>query len=379
MNNFEFAVPCLFGLEGIAGDELRRLNIENVRVENGRVLFSGDEAAMAKANVCLRTGERVLIVLADFKAATFEELFQGVYRSDLENYIPRDGAFPVKGHCLSSQLMSVPDCQAIVKKAASKRLGEKYGVTWLPETGAKYQLQFSIMNDRVQLYLDTSGSGLHKRGYRAVGNDAPLRETLAAAMVQLTRYRGRDFVWDPFCGSGTIPIEAALIARNKAPGMYRRFASEAFAWVDPKVWGDVRVEAKDKEFKGKYRILGSDNDPKCVSLSMANARKAGVGDIIEFKDGDATKMSLPTDSGILICNPPYGQRMMEQQSAQRLYAALGRHLKYADGWKKYIITSEPEFEHYFGKRADKKRKLYNGMIKCDFYMYLDNSRKKPAR
>lgn len=376
MSTYEFSVPCLFGLEGIAGEELRRLELENVRVENGRVLFSGDTRAMAKANICLRTGERVLIVLADFPARTFEELFQGVYRANLEDFIPKDGAFPVKGHCLNSQLMSVPDCQAIVKKAASKRLGEIYGVSWLPENGAKYQLQFSIMNDRVQLYLDTSGPGLHKRGYRAVGNDAPLRETLAAAMVVLTRYRGREYVWDPFCGSGTIPIEAALIARNKAPGMYRRFAGEAFAWVDPKVWGEVRTEAKDREFKGDYRIHGSDNDPKCVSLSMANARKAGVGDIIKFQDADATKMSLPTDSGILICNPPYGQRMLEQQSAQRLYAALGRHLKYADGWKKYIITSEPEFEHYFGKRATKKRKLYNGMIKCDYYMYTDTGRKR---
>ena len=376
MSTYEFSVPCLFGLEGIAGDELRRLDIPNVRVENGRVLFSGGPDAMARANVCLRTGERVLIVLADFQAKTFEELFQGVYRTNLEDFIPRDGSFPVKGHCLSSQLMSVPDCQAIVKKAASRRLGEKYGVSWLPETGAKYQLQFSVMNDRVQLYLDTTGPGLHKRGYRAVGNDAPLRETLAAAMVQLTRYRGREFLWDPFCGSGTIPIEAALIARNIAPGLRRRFAAETFAWSDGSVWEQVRTEAKDKEFHGKYQILGSDNDPKCVSLSMANARKAGVGDVIRFADGDATKMDLPAQSGILIGNPPYGQRMLEQQSAQRLYAALGRHLKYADGWKKYIITSEPEFEHYFGRRADKKRKLYNGMIKCDYYMYTDNSRKK---
>ena len=376
MGVFEFAVPCLFGLEGIAGDELRRLDMENVRVENGRVLFSGDESAMARANLWLRTGERVLLVLADFEAKTFEQLFQGVYQAPLENVIPKDGAFPVKGHCLNSQLMSVPDCQAIVKKAASRRLGEKYGVSWLPETGAKYQLQFSIMNDRVQLYLDTSGPGLHKRGYRAVGNDAPLRETLAAAMVMLTRYRGREFLWDPFCGSGTIPIEAALIAKNRAPGANRRFAAEGFAWSEESVWKEVREEAKEKEFSGNYRILGSDNDPKCISLAIANARKAGVGGILEFKDGDATKMSLPTDAGILICNPPYGQRMMEQQSAQRLYAALGRHLKYADGWKKYIITSEPEFEHYFGRRADKKRKLYNGMIKCDYYMYTENRRQK---
>ena len=376
MSKFEFSVPWLFGLEGLAGDELRRLDIENVRVENGRVLFSGDETALAKANICLRTGERVLLILAEFEARSFEELFQGVYRTNLEDFIPKDGQFPVKGHCLNSQLMSVPDCQAIIKKAASRRLGEKYGVNWMPETGIKYQLQFSIMNDKVTLYLDTSGPGLHKRGYRAHGNEAPLRETLAAAMVMLTRYRGREFLWDPFCGSGTIPIEAAFIAKNKAPGMYRRFMAEAYPWIPMEVWGQVREEAKAKEFNGNYKILGSDNDPKCVSLAMANARKAGVGNLIEFRDGDATKMSLPAEGGILICNPPYGQRMLEQQSAQRLYAALGRHLKFADGWKKYIITSEPEFEHYFGRRADKKRKLYNGMIKCDYYMYTDNGRKK---
>ena len=376
MSNLNFAVPTLFGLEGIAGDELRRLNMENVQVENGRVLFSGDETTLARANLNLRTGERVLLILAEFEAKTFEQLFQGVYRTNLEDFIPKNGEFPVKGHCLNSTLMSVPDCQAIVKKAASKRLGEKYGISWLPEDGEKYQLQFAIMNDRCTLYLDTSGPGLHKRGYRAIGNDAPLRETLAAAMVMLTRYRGRDFIWDPFCGSGTIPIEAALIAKNRAPGLRRRFASEKFAWMDEKIWQDARGEAMDKEFKGDYRILGSDNDPKCVSLAMANARKAAVSDIIEFKDGDATKMSLPCDTGVMICNPPYGQRMLEQQSAQRLYQAFGRHVKFADGWQKFIITSEPEFEHYFGRRADKKRKLYNGMIKCDLYMYTDLRRKK---
>ena len=376
MENLKFAVPCLFGLEGIAADELKRLDIPEVHAENGRVLFSGGAAEMAKANICLRTGERILLVLAEFTAKTFEELFQGVYRTPLEEFIPADGQFPVKGHCLNSQLMSVPDCQAIIKKAASKRLGERYKMNWLPENGVKYQLQFSIMQDKVTLYLDTTGAGLHKRGYRAVGNEAPLRETLAAAMVILTRYRGRDFFWDPFCGSGTIPIEAAMIAKNRAPGMNRRFAAEQFPWAEKAVWDQVRTEAKDKEFRGNYRILGSDNDPKCVSLSMANAKKAGVADCITFQDGDATKMSLPADSGIIVCNPPYGQRMLEQQSAQRLYAAMGRHWKFADNWKKFIITSEPEFEHYFGLRADKKRKLYNGMIKCDYYMFTEQRRRK---
>ena len=372
----QFVAPCLFGLEGIAGDELRRLNMENVRVEDRRVLFTGDTASLAKANICIRTAERIMIVLAQFQAKTFEELFQGVYHTNLEDFIPQDGQFPVKGHCLNSQLMSVSDCQAIIKKAASKRLGEKYGINWLPETGIKFQLHFTILNDQVTLSLDTSGQGLHKRGYRAVGNDAPLHETLAAGMIELAKFRGRDFFWDPFCGSGTIPIEAALIAKNRAPGLNRHFAAEEFPWVEKAVWQQAKDEARDKEFNGQYRIMGSDSDPACVSLSFANARKAGVSDCVTFKDGDATKMSLPAESGIIVCNPPYGERMMEQHSAQRLYGAFGRHLKFANQWKKYVITSEPEFEHWFGRRADKKRKFYNGKIKCDYYMFTDNSRKK---
>ena len=372
----ELIVPCLFGLEGLAGDELRRMHMENVRVEDRRVLFTGDENALAKANICLRTGERVMVMLAQFQAKTFEELFQGVLHTELERYIPKDGQFPVKGHCLNSQLMSVSDCQAIIKKAASRRLGEKYGVSWLPETGIKFQLHFTVLNDQVTLSLDTSGQGLHKRGYRAVGNDAPLHETLAAGMIQLTRYRGKEFFWDPFCGSGTIPIEAALIAKNRAPGLNRSFAAENYPWMPKSAWEMAKQEARDKEFSGSYRIMGSDNDPTCVSLAFANARKAGVADCVTFQDGDATKMSLPAESGILVCNPPYGERMLEQTSAQRLYSALGRHLKFANNWKQYVITSEPEFEHYFGRRADKKRKFYNGKIKCDYYMFTDSTRRK---
>ena len=376
MRNMQMIVPCLFGLEGLAGDELKRMNMENVRVEDRRVLFTGDENALAKANICLRTGERVMVVLAQFQAKSFEELFQGVLHTNLEDYIPGDGQFPVKGHCLNSQLMSTSDCQAIIKKAASRRLGEKYGVSWLPETGVKFQLHFTILNDQVTLSLDTSGQGLHKRGYRAVSNDAPLHETLAAGMIQLTRYRGREYFWDPFCGSGTIPIEAALIAKNRAPGLNRHFAAEEYPWMPASSWELAKEEAKDREFNGKYRILGSDNDPACVSLAFANARKAGVADAVTFQDGDATKMSLPCDGGILVCNPPYGERMMEVTSAQKLYGALGRHLKFANDWKQFVITSEPEFEHYFGRRADKKRKFYNGKIKCDYYMFTNNSRRK---
>ncbi|MCI7725741.1 MAG: class I SAM-dependent RNA methyltransferase [Clostridiales bacterium] len=370
MSTYEFSVPTLFGLEGIAGDELRRLDIENVRVENGRVLFSGDERALAKANVCLRTGERVLLVLADFQATTFEQLFQGVYHANLEDFIPKDGAFPVKGHCLSSQLMSVPDCQAIVKKAASRRLGEKYGVSWLPETGAKYQLQFSIMNDRVQLFLDTSGPGLHKRGYRAVGNDAPLRETLAAAMVTLTRYRGRDFVWDPFCGSGTIPIEAALIAKNRAPGLDRSFAAQKWKNMDSKLWLDAADEAMDKEFHGAYDIWGGDIDPAAIELAKHNAELAGVEDCIRFEVADAGKFHRDSEYGQLVTNPPYGERLLEKKEAEELYRVFGAAMRtMPPKWRILVLSSHTEFERCFGRPADKKRKLYNGMLKCDVFQY----------
>ncbi len=369
MQDYTFCVPCLFGLEGLVGDELKRLELKNVRVENGRVLFDGDFHAMATANVRMRMGERVLLRLGSFEARSFEDLFQGVRQLPLEDFIPKDGRFPVKGHCLNSQLRSVPDCQAIVKKAAVDRLGSRYHLSWLPETGALYQLQFSIMKDRAEIFLDTSGAGLHKRGYRAVGNDAPLRETLAAAMVNLARYRGRDFFWDPFCGSGTIVIEAALAALNRAPGLARSFSSQSWGCVDSSVWDQVRTEAKDQEFRGEYRILGTDVDPKSLEIARSNAGKAGVGRLITFAEADATKRDLPAARGVIVCNPPYGERMMEQRSAQRLYRALGKHLRYADGWQKFIISSEPEFEYYFGARADKKRKLYNGMIQCNLYQY----------
>ena len=371
---YTFSVPCLFGLEGLVGDELRRLDLPNVQTENGRVLFSGGADALAAANLRLRMGERVLLRLGRFPARSFEELFQGVRALPLEEFLPKDAKFPVKGHCLNSQLHSVPDCQAIIKKAAVERLGKHYGLSWLPETGALYQIQFSIMKDVCEVFLDTTGAGLHKRGYRAVGNDAPLRETLAAALVTLARYRGRDFFWDPFCGSGTIVIEAALIALNRAPGLSRSFSAQGWGFVPDTAWEQARQAARDAEFRGEYRILGSDNDPDSLNIAISNAKKAGVGKLIRFEEADATKRSLPAETGVIVCNPPYGERMLEQRSAQRLYQALGRHLRCADGWGKFIISSEPEFEHYFGRRADKKRKLYNGMIQCNLFQYFSGRR-----
>ena len=369
MDRFTMAVPCLFGLEGPVGDELRRMKMENVRVEDRRVFFDGDFTAMAKANVCLRMGERVTILLARFPVKTFEDLYQGVKAIELERFIPKNGAFPVKGYSLESQLHSVPDCQAIVKKAAVDRLGAKYGLTWLPETGETYQLRFSIMKDLCEVFLDTSGVSLHKRGYRAVGNEAPLHETMAAAMVYLSRYRGRDFFWDPFCGSGTIVIEAALAALNRAPGLNREFGAQKWSCVPETIWKQVREEARAAEYRGDYRILGTDIDPAALSIAISNAKKAGVANLIDFREADATKLSLPCDKGTLVCNPPYGERMLERRAAQQLMQRFGRHLRFADGWKKYIISSEAEFEHFFGKPAAKKRKLYNGRLQCNVYMY----------
>ena len=305
MKDLEFCVPCLFGLEGLVGDELKRLGCEGVRVEDRRVFFTGDFADLAKVNLCCRMGERVMIRLGHFRAMSFEDLFQGVKALPLERFIPKDGAFPVKGYSLNSQLHSVPDCQAIVKKAAVTRLGEKYGLGWMPETGAAYQIRFSIMKDECEVFLDTSGVSLHKRGYRQIANLAPLHETMAAAMVNLARYRGRDFFWDPFCGSGTICIEAALIALNRAPGLHRSFAAEKWSCVPAEVWRQARTEAMDREFRGDYHILGSDIDPASLDIARENARKAGVAKLIEFREADATKMSLPTDKGLIVCNPPY--------------------------------------------------------------------------
>ena len=369
MEHFTMAVPCLFGLEGLVGDELRRMGMEQVRVEDRRVFFEGDFAAMAKANLCLRMGERVMILLSEFDAHSFEDLFQGVKATPLERFIPKDGAFPVKGYSLDSQLHSVPDCQSIAKKAAVDHLGTHYGLSWLPETGETYQLRFSIMKDICEVFLDTSGASLHKRGYRAIANEAPLHETMAAALVNLARYRGRDFFWDPFCGSGTIVIEAALAALNRAPGLNRPFAAQQWSCVPQESWTQAREEAKDGEYRGEYRILGTDIDPASLSIAIANAKKAGVAKYIEFREGDATKLPLPTERGVIVCNPPYGERMLEQRAAQQLVRSFGRHLKFADQWNKYIISSEPEFEHWFGKQATKKRKLYNGRLQCNVYMY----------
>ena len=324
MTPITFYIPCLFGLEGLVGDELRRLHLQDVRVENGHVLCAGTAADIARLNLNLRCGERVLILMGAFPAASFDALFERTRALPWENWIDRRGAFPVKGYSLESQLHSVPDCQKIVKKAIAARLGEKYGLVQLPEDGAKYQVQFALMHDRAALLLDTSGEGLHKRGYRAVGVKAPLRETLAAAMVTLSRFRGKDPFCDPFCGSGTIAIEAALIAKNRAPGLDRSFSAQKWRALAAESWMDAADEAMDGEFDGHYDIWGGDIDPRAVSIARSNAEKAGVEDLVRFEIADAVQFRRDSAYGQLVTNPPYGERLLEKDEAGQLYRAFGQ-------------------------------------------------------
>ena len=365
-----FAVPCLFGLEGLVGDEIKKLGLARVQVENGRVLCQGNLEDLARLNINLRCGERVLLLLGRYTVRTFEELFACVKAVPWEEFIPRDGQFPVKGHSLDSQLHSVPACQSMVKKAAATRLGEKYGLQTLPETGGKYQIQFALFHDELSLYLDTTGLGLHKRGYRAVGVEAPLRETLAAAMVTLSRYRGKDPFRDPFCGSGTIPIEAALIAKNRAPGLDRRFDAQKWKSIPAAAWMDAAEEAQDREFHGQYDIWGGDIDPKAVAIAQDNARKAGVEDCVRFARADAAAFRCAGEYGQVVTNPPYGERLLEKQEAEELYRAFGKAYRdIPEKWRVLVLTSHPEFEKFFGRRAERRRKLYNGMIKCELYFF----------
>ncbi|MBE6909099.1 MAG: class I SAM-dependent RNA methyltransferase [Ruminococcaceae bacterium] len=366
----DFAIPCLLGLEKLVGDEVKKLGLTDVRVENGRVLCRGSDADIARLNVNLRCGARVLLVLASFRAADFETLFQGVRAVPWEDWIGREDEFPVTGYSINSTLHSVPACQSIVKKAAAERLGNAYGLETLPETGKRCRIRFSIMKDEVMVGLDTSGEGLFKRGYRAVGVQAPLRETLAAAMVLLTKYRGRDPLCDPFCGSGTIAIEAALIAKNRAPGLNRSFAAQSWARLDKKIWLDAAEEAMDKEFRGDYEIWGGDVDPQAVEIARHNAELAEVDDTVRFEVADATRFHWGGLYGRVVTNPPYGERLMEHKEAEALYRAFGRAMdKLPDTWRIAVLSSHTEFERCFGREADRKRKLYNGMIKCDLFLY----------
>lgn len=366
----EFAVPVLFGLEAFAAREIKQLGCKNVSVEDGRVSFSGSVADIYRVNIRLRTGERVLIKAAEFEAVTFEELFEGTKAVEWERYIPKNGAFPVKGHTVRSRLASVRDCQAIIKKAAAARLGEKYGAEWLPEDGGEYRIQFTILKDRVTLMIDTSGEPLHKRGYREYSNAAPLRETIAAAMVMMSYWKYEYPLLDPFCGSGTIPIEAAMFKRNIAPGLSRSFAADSFEWLDSGLKRRAEEEARSLEKDVPLEIYASDIDPECAELTAENAKKAGVRRFMHISREKAEDVFVGKPYGTVICNPPYGERMGEKRECEELYRAMGKNFKRFDKWSFYILTSNEDFEKLFGKRADKRRKIYNGMIKCGIYQYF---------
>ncbi len=371
MSKLLLTVPTIFGLEALVANEIRNLGYETTSVEDGRVTFAGDEQAICVCNTHLRTGERVLIKLGEFKALTFDNLFEGVKALPWEAWLPKDAEFPVKGHSIKSALFSIPDCQAIVKRAVVERLKATYKIDWFEETGAKYQIQFAIMKDVVSIYIDTTGEGLYKRGYREVGNIAPLRETLAAAIVNLSRWRGDRPFLDPLCGSGTIAIEAAMYAANIASGINRHFAAEKWKSISPKLWSDVREEARANEKKDFVAdISASDLSAESIKQANENARLAGVGKLINFSVSPMEKLIPFTEKGAIACNPPYGERLLDKEACEELYVRMGRKFAQYPEASSFIITSHEQFEKYYGRKADKQRKMYNGMIKCYLYQYF---------
>lgn len=367
----KFCVPCLLGLEGLIADELREMGAEEVNAENGRVLFSGDEHILARANICSRFSERILIMVGTFEAHSFEDLFQGTKKLPWEQWIGKKDRFPVKGYSLNSDLFSVSDCQSIIKKAVVERLKTKYTIPWFEETGALYQIQFSIMKNQVSLFIDTSGRGLHKRGYRPDANAAPLKETLAASLCQISKLRHYHTLYDPMCGSGTILIEGALMALNIAPGLYRRFTAETWSQMPAEIWQEERRRAVSLQRHDiDFHAYGYDIDPEALKIAKENARKARVEDYITFIQRDIKDFEPETERATVIVNPPYGERLLDIDNARMLYKTMGQRFISRKGRSYTVITADEEFEKAFGRKADKRRKLYNGMIKCQVYMYF---------
>lgn len=373
---FQLVATCLFGLEHLLGEEIDALGYERISTIDGRVTFSGDCEAVALSNIFLRYAERVFIKLGSFRAESFEQLFEGTRALPWPDFIGRDDAFPVKGHAIKSSLHSIPDCQAIIKKAVVKSMSDRYGIARFAETGVKFQIEFFILNDEATLMIDTSGLPLHKRGYRKESNSAPIRETLAAAIAATSRPREEVLFWDPMCGSGTIAIEAAMKMRNIAPGVSRSFAAEQFPFIPKETWKSAREEARDGEIKTKFEVYASDISAPCVSLTERNAKAAGVLDSMKIFQSDCRKISAPGRRATIVTNPPYGERMGTEREIEELYRTMGVHFRSLAPWQVYIITSHPYFERLYGKRADKVRKLYNGMLECRLYQFFKNDFKK---
>ena len=373
MRTFDLLVPCHFGLEAVLKREIYDLGYEITKVEDGRVTFEGDEEAVCRANIFLRTAERVMIQVGRFKATTFEELFQGIKNLPWEEYIPEDGKFWVKkASSINSKLFSPSDIQSIAKKAMVERMKQKYHKEWFKEDGASYPVRIFLLKDEVTVALDTSGDSLHKRGYRTMTSKAPLTETLAASLIMLTPWRKDRILVDPFCGSGTFPIEAAMIAANIAPGMNRDFTAEEWTnMIDRKLWYECVKEAEDMiDTTVKVDIQGYDIDGDVIKAARENAKRAGVEHMIHFQQRAVADLSHPKKYGFIITNPPYGERLEDKADLPVLYTQIGQAYQRLDSWSMFLITSYTETEKYIGRKADKNRKIYNGMLKTYFYQFL---------
>ena len=374
---YRYTTTCLFGLEGLLGEEIEALGCRRVENMDGRITFEGDPSVCAAASIRLRFAERLYLNLGAFEAKAFAELFDGTKELPWEEFIGRDDEFPVTGHSVKSGLFSVPDCQKIIKKAISVRLGGHYGLTRLPETGNRVRVEFFLFKDRANLMIDLSGVPLHKRGYRPETVDAPIRETLAAAMVKLARPREDVLLWDPFCGSGTIAIEAAMQMRQIAPGLKRSFAAESISAFPESSWKEAREKAEAEIVSDSgFEAYATDIDPKCVEIAAASAERAGVKDCVNTFAMDALDIDTLGRRGTIVTNPPYGDRLLTREEADDLYRAMGQAFSRLERWQIYVITQSENFQKLYGRRADKIRKLYNGMIPCYYYQFFKNPQKK---
>ncbi|WP_127585437.1 THUMP domain-containing class I SAM-dependent RNA methyltransferase [Paenibacillus koleovorans] len=371
MDRLELVAACPMGLEAIVAREVRDLGYEEVKVDNGKISFMGDALAICRANLWLRTADRIQIKLGAFKATTFDELFEGTKALPWSDLIPGHAEFPVQGRSHKSQLSSVPACQGIVKKAVVEKMKQRYQTDWFPENGPRYVIEVSLLNDIATLTLDTTGSSLHKRGYRKLVTEAPLKETMAAAMVLLSRWRPGRPLHDPFCGSGTIPIEAAMIGWNLAPGLRRSFDAEAWEVVPKTLWEQARDEAFDLVRDDEpLDIFGSDIDEEAIRVALAAAKGAGLSGEITFHEQPVSKWKPEGDYGCLITNPPYGERLGTSGEADKVIRQLGSIFRSHETWSAFILSPDKQFEHHFGKPSDKKRKLFNGRIECALHQYM---------
>ena len=369
---YDLIATTTFGIEGVTAKELKALGYEGLKSENGKVHFQGDEMDIAIANIHLRTADRVFIKMAEFEARSFEELFQGTKKVKWSKIIPKNGVMHVVGKSIKSTLHSVPDCQSIVKKAVVTEMSEAYGIDRFSEDGPVYKIEVGILKDKVTLTIDTSGVGLHKRGYRENAGAAPLKETLAASMVLLSRWKEDYVLVDPFCGSGTILIEACMIMQNIAPGLKRKFASEEWPTMPPDIYSQVREGARRAIKNKDIKLLGYDIDHRVLRTAKENARKAGVLEYIEFQERDFRDFSNKHKYGFIISNPPYGERLSDEREVRELYGIFGGYKKKYSDWEFNILTSYEGFENAFKIKSSKNRKLYNGKLKCYYYQYFDN-------